>query len=66
MSLLHKNKSYAPILKLTSESMEKIKTLQENLKTYAPLMELTIKFMKKKRKKTIISFNQHIRPLAIG
>ena len=47
-------------MELTSQSMENIKTSQENLKTYAPLMELTIESMKKQRKKTIISFNQHM------
>ena len=40
--------------------MEKIKTLQEKLKTYAPLVELTIESMKNKKKKKIISFNQHM------
>ena len=59
-TLLHKIKSYTPIIELTSQSMENIKTSQENLKTYAPLMELTIESMKKQRKKTIISFNQHM------
>ena len=39
-------------MELTTQSMEKIKTLQEKKKTYAPLMELTTKSMKKKRKKT--------------
>ena len=47
-------------MELTSQSMETIKTSQENLKTYAHLMELTIESMKKQRKKTIISFNQHM------
>ena len=59
-TLLHKIKYYTPIMELTSQSMENIKTSQENLKTYAPLMELTIESMKKQRKKTIISFNQHM------
>ena len=40
--------------------MEKIKTLQENLKPYAPLMDITIKSIKKLRKKIIISFNNKI------
>ena len=39
-------------MKLTTQSMEKNKTLQEKKKTYAPLMELTTKSMKKQRKKT--------------
>ena len=43
-------------MKLTTQSMEKNKTLQEKKKTYAPLMELTTKSMKKQRKKT----NYHI------
>ena len=34
-------------MELTTQSMEKIKTLQEKKKTYAPLMELTTKSMKK-------------------
>ena len=38
-------------MELTTQSMEKIKTLQEKKKTYAPLMELTTKSMKKQRKK---------------
>ena len=60
MTLHHKNKSYTPIMELTSQSMENIKTLQEKSKTYAPLMDLTTKSMKKQRKKIIISFNQHM------
>ena len=39
-------------MELTTQSMEKIKTLQEKKKTYALLMELTTKSMKKQRKKT--------------
>ena len=38
-------------MEITTQSMEKIKTLLEKKKTYAPLMELTTKSMKKKRKK---------------
>ena len=70
MTLHHKNKSYTPIMELTSQSMENIKTLQEKKKkkkkrrkkkeTLAPLMELTTKSMKNQRKKTIIPFNQHM------
>ena len=41
MTLYHKIKPCALIMELTSQSMEKIKTLQENLKAYASLMELT-------------------------
>ena len=32
MTLHHKNKSYTPIMELTSQSMENIKTLQEKKK----------------------------------
>ena len=39
-------------MKLTIQSIEKIKTLQEKKKVYAHLMELTTKSMKKQRKKT--------------
>lgn len=39
--LYHKIKPCAPIMELTFQYMEKIKTLQENLKAYASLMELT-------------------------
>ena len=39
-------------MELATQSIEKIKTLQEKRKTYAPLMELTTKSMKKKIKKT--------------
>ena len=38
-------------MELTTQSMEKIKTLQEKKKTYVPLTELTTKSMKKQRKK---------------
>ena len=38
ITLQHKIKSHAPIMELTSQSMEKIKTLQEKLKSYTPLM----------------------------
>ena len=39
-------------MELTTQSMEKIKTLQEKKKTYGPLMKLTTKSMKKQIKKT--------------
>ena len=39
-------------MELTTQSMERIKTLQEKKKTYAPLMELTAKYTKKQKKKT--------------
>ena len=39
-------------MEITTQSMEKIKTLLDKKKTYAPLMELTTKSMKKQRKKT--------------
>ena len=45
-------------MELITQSIEKIKTLQEKKKTYAPLMELTTKSMKKQRKQ-IIPFNHH-------
>ena len=61
MTLHHKNKSYTPIMELTSQSMENIKTLQEKMKTYAPLMKLTTESMKKQKKeKKIIPLNQHM------
>ena len=47
-------------MELTSQSMEKIRTLQEKMKTYAPLMKLATKSMKKQRKKKIIPLNQHM------
>ena len=47
-------------MELTSQFMEKIKTLQEKMKTYAPLMKLTTESMKKQRKKKIIPLNQHM------
>ena len=60
MTLQYKIKSYAPIMELTYQSMEKIKTLKEKLKTYTPLLKLTTKSMKKQRKKKqIIPFNHH-------
>ena len=47
-------------MELTTQSMEKIKTVQEKKKTYVPLTELTTKSMKKQRKKKqIIPFNHH-------
>ena len=46
MTLQYKIKSYAPIMELTYQSMEKIKTLKEKLKTYTPLLKLTTKSMK--------------------
>ena len=59
-TLHHKIKSYAPIMELTTQSMERIKTLKEKKKTFAPLTELTTKSMKKQRKKKqIIPFNHH-------
>ena len=48
-------------MELTSQSMEKIRTLQEKMKTYAPLMKLTTESMKKQKKeKKIIPLNQHM------
>ena len=46
-------------MELTTQSMEKIKTLQEKKKTYVPLTELTTKSMKKQRNAMIIPFNHH-------
>ena len=61
MTLQYKIKSYAPIMELTYQSMEKIKTLKEKLKTYTPLLKLTTKSMKKQRNAMIIPFNQHMK-----
>ena len=38
-------------MEITTQSMEKIKTLLEKKKTYAPLMGFTNESMKKERKK---------------
>ena len=41
-------------MELTSQSMEKIKTLQEKLKSYTPLMQLTIESIKNKENNYLI------------